>query len=194
MSEILNVIDVNNYGIQKMKSEGGSEVNLQSKEVTITQNGTTTVTADTGYDGLSEVEVEVNVPMPSGSYPPDWSEIGYEEAPQALLDDFAYSKEIYDNWDSSQTSMYLKFNNNKNLIYMPVVDTSNVTDMMQMFNGCSNLVKIPLLDLSKVNRTLSMFYNCEKIVEVPLFDLSSVDNAQGMFGNCYNLKTLPVFI
>lgn len=39
----------------------GSEPNLQSKSVSITQNGTTTVEPDTGYDGLSDVEVAVNV-------------------------------------------------------------------------------------------------------------------------------------
>lgn len=61
MSEILNVLDVNNYGLQSMKaSGGGGEVNLQSKDITINQNGTTTVTADTGYDGLSDVDVTVS--------------------------------------------------------------------------------------------------------------------------------------
>lgn len=39
----------------------GSEPNLQSKSVAITENGTTTVEPDTGYDGLSDVEVSVNV-------------------------------------------------------------------------------------------------------------------------------------
>lgn len=33
---------------------------LQSKDITINQNGTTTVTADTGYDGLSDVDVTVS--------------------------------------------------------------------------------------------------------------------------------------
>lgn len=62
MSEILNVLDVNNYGLQSMVagSGGGGEVNLQSKDITINQNGTTTVTADTGYDGLSDVDVTVS--------------------------------------------------------------------------------------------------------------------------------------
>ena len=39
----------------------GSEPNLQSKSVSITENGTTTVEPDTGYDGLSDVNVSVNV-------------------------------------------------------------------------------------------------------------------------------------
>lgn len=34
-------------------------MSLQSKDVTITENGTTTVTPDTGYDGLSDIDVTV---------------------------------------------------------------------------------------------------------------------------------------
>lgn len=42
--------------------EGGGSANIQeSKSVTITSNGTTTVTPDTGYDALSQVDVTVNV-------------------------------------------------------------------------------------------------------------------------------------
>ena len=40
---------------------GGGEPNLQSKSITITENGTQNVTADEGYDGLSDVSVTTNV-------------------------------------------------------------------------------------------------------------------------------------
>lgn len=44
------------------KKKGGGSATLQNKSVTITQNGSQTITADTGYDGLSGVAVTTNVP------------------------------------------------------------------------------------------------------------------------------------
>ena len=47
---------------------GGGAPNLQSKSVTYTSNGTATITPDEGYDGLSSVDVTVDVSGGGGSF------------------------------------------------------------------------------------------------------------------------------
>lgn len=47
---------------------GGGAPSLQSKSVTYTANGTATITPDAGYDGLSSVDVTVDVSGGGGSF------------------------------------------------------------------------------------------------------------------------------
>ena len=53
-------MDIPSYVLGK-KAGGGGGSNYQSKSVEITENGTTSITADTGYDALSEVDVTTNI-------------------------------------------------------------------------------------------------------------------------------------
>lgn len=54
-------MDLFSYLMGKKKGGGGGTANLQEKTLTITNNGESTITADEGYDGLSEVNLTINV-------------------------------------------------------------------------------------------------------------------------------------
>lgn len=115
---------------------------------------------------------------------PDWSEIGYSETPQDVIDDFNYSKSIADNWDISTTSMLKLYYNNKNLKYFPLIDISNVTVMTDTFQDCSNLKSIPLLNTGNVIAFVETFLRCDALVDVPVLDLSNAVSVRTMFGGC----------
>lgn len=65
-------MDVFSYLLGK-KSGGGTEPNLQSKSVLISENGSSTVEPDEGYDGLSSVSITTNV----SSGTPQYQELEY---------------------------------------------------------------------------------------------------------------------
>lgn len=58
-------MDIISYLLGKKSGGGGS--NLQVKDATVTQNGTTTINPDTSYNGMSKVNLTVDVPGPTGT-------------------------------------------------------------------------------------------------------------------------------
>lgn len=160
---------------------------LQTKSITITSNGNTSVNADTGYNGLEQVNITTNV-----ASLPDWSTIGYSSVPQTIIDSVAYSKTIKDNWNSSITNMKNKFLNDTKLVYMPLVDTSNVTNMQSCFYNCYALQYVPVLDTSNVTDASAMFEYCYPMHDIPQLDTSNVTNFNYTFAYCWTLENLPL--
>jgi surface protein len=130
---------------------------------------------------------------PTTIYPPDWSQIGYNNTPQSIIDDFNYAKEIYDNWDSSITNLSSRFENDKLLSFMPTVDTSLCTNMESMFYDCTSLKEISLLNTNDVTNMKSTFQNCILLKSMPLLNTEKVTNMFSMFSGCTNLKEIPQF-
>ena len=182
---------------------GTYEPNLQDKSVTITQNGTQTISPDEGYDGISQVNLTAN--------------IGKTVLPNGIK--FGHSKSTNFDWlnevdMSNITDMSSMFQDCRQITTVPLLDTSNVTTMEGMFfssyitsspifdlsngpqtyamyKGCSKLVTAPPLDLShliKANSLVEMFYNDTTLQNVPVYNPSSnVTDMSRMFTNCYNL-------
>lgn len=192
--------------------------NLETKSITITENTTTTVTPTTGKDGMSSVSITTNVPgitptgtlnivenntydvtnyatanvnVPTGGGSYDWSAIGYESEPQMISDAYNYAKQIYDNWDSTATTMSQKFNNDNKIIIMPKVDTSGISNFSYAFNN-SGIVELPILDLSRCNSMgmNHMFTGCNALSNNSLNNiLKMCINATSRIGSSYRNLT-----
>jgi surface protein len=174
------------------------DAKLQEKAIDITVNGSTVISPDSNYDALSGVTVNVNVPSSGGGESSgegivDLGSIGYtdDDIPDSWKEGLEYAKEIQENWDSSKTSMSNKFSNNKNLVFMPMVDTSNVTSMNSCFDGCSSLTTIPELNTSKVTSMSSCFDDCFSLQAIPELDTSNVTSMDYCFYGCNSLQYIP---
>ena len=128
-------------------------------------------------------------------FPPDWSVIGYTNTPPDIIEKFNYSKNIKDNWDASQTNLSSKFAGNLDLVYMPLVDTSNATNVVGMFNGATNLQTIPNLSITSSITALNGFASsCTnlKTIDVSNFNTSNVTTFYQMFSNCTYIQQLDL--
>lgn len=120
----------------------------------------------------------------------DWSQIGYSSEPQAIQDGFDYAKTIYDNWDSTQTSLSNNFAGDADLIFMPLVDTSNVTTTVGLCSSCKSLLSFPKLNTSNCTR-FTRFVTYSLIKEFPQIDTSLGTNFQSMLEYNTHLETIP---
>lgn len=184
----------NNYiepqGQKEITDNGTYDVtNFASANVEIEIGKLTNEEYTEANDDLDDI-LEGNTP--TIIYPPDWSEIGYDETPQQVINNFNYSKEIKNNWDENVVILKNRFYNDRSLIYMPLVGTSKATDMQSMFYGCTSLTSIPKLDTSNVTNMRTMFRDCTSLTTIPLLNTSEVTNMNQMFYYCKSLTSIPL--
>lgn len=162
-----------------------SEPTLQSKDVTITQNGTTKIKPDTGYDALSDVDVTVNV---SGS---EYNAKIKTQSKGPNLGIVSLIEELPAFNISNLTTLKSAFSGCASLIAIPTIDTSNVANMQMAFASCGSITTVPVLDTGKVTDMSNMFSTCNNLVSIPLLNTSRVTNMQQMFIMCTSLTTVP---
>ncbi len=126
--------------------------------------------------------------IPQGGGGIDWSAIGYSEEPKSIKEDYNYAKNIYDNWDATQTSYRGMFKNNTTLRIAPLVDTTNGRDFSEMFRLCTTLAEVPALNCSNATSCSSMFQNCSNLETVYITRVHL--SAYKMFAYCTNLKNV----
>ena len=185
------VLDSDGFATYPAKIANINDINieLQDKSITVTQNGTQTVTPDTGYNALSSVEITTQF---------DGNLVGLDSSQATSVG----SSEITSRFLKSITSIDFANTNFSTYSYMfasmsALVRIGGTFDctgktVSSMFRGCSSLAAIPTL--TNTGNALSMDYmfaGCKAITSIPLIDTSSVTSAQHMFSNCSALTTIP---
>lgn len=132
----------------------------------------------------SNFDTEIaNLPSGGGL---DWSALGFSDTPDSIKTDYAYSKNIQDNWTPS-ANLGNKFQNNTDLVYMPTVDTSSAQITSSMFRYCSKLVSVAPLNLENSTTVNQMFMGDSLLEDLPYFNLPKATNASGFIQSCNNL-------
>lgn len=207
-------MDVTSYLFGK-KSGGGGTPSLQSKSLTITENGTTNVTADEGYDGLSGVNITADIlPSDIGDYFDNtitssnnniygWVRLIKKLPSTPITVTTTYWAYLFarfrgttfpefSNDSLKPTDISSMFVECLNITDVPLFDTSNVTNMSLTFSGCTNLVNIPLYNTSNVTDMSYTFNGCSELETIPSFNTSNVTNMGSMFSGCTSLTSVPL--
>ena len=202
-------------GVNILGVEGNLEgVNNQEKSITINSNGTSSVIPDTGYTGLSKINITTNVPT-SGGDGIDLTSLGYTAQENTSIntdiqDSIAYSQSLLESYTDDTKYEYdsymmfaPKFPTDKRTTFekmffscgslktIPLIDTSNGTNFRCMFDRCSALENIPPINTGKGTNFANMFNYCISLKTIPALDTSNGTNFYGMFDECYTLENIP---
>lgn len=115
------------------------------------------------YITKDELNAEINeLNYKIDTYGIDFERIGYDKEETSGLfnrinNDIKYSQNLYNAWDSNNTSANRLYYSDFNLVYAPKIDTRNVTDCTEMFQYCAYLKMVPELDFSNVTTIKNIF-------------------------------------
>ena len=177
-----------NYVTKMEESSGGGSAKLQTKSVTITENGTNIILPDENYDGMSKVNLDVNVQGGGSEYNVKMNTVFTSNNKRVVTN----ITEVIPPDISGLTDLTEMFSGLLGLTTVPLFDTSKVTKMNSLFELCRSLTTVPLLDTSEVTNMTKMFYQCYALTTIPQFNTSKVTNMQMMFCQCTSLETIPL--
>lgn len=141
---------------------------------------------------LNDKDIKIKIRLSNVSVNSEFDIMGYNGSEQPLFGYLEYSKDIFKNWDDSQSGLMNKFRNDKNLVFCPLVDTSKANNMQSMFSNCTNLMQVPLLNTANVMHFDDMFYNCSSLTVIPQFDTTNLYSANLMLAGCSKLISVPL--
>ena len=172
------------------------EVNVQEKTFntksitkTYTANGQYNIATPDGYDGISDVSVNVNVP--------EKTTFNFNQLDNVTFHTDGATLDLTGLDTSTFTSMRNMFYYCEKITTLDVshFDTSNVTNMSGMFHVCDMLSALDVsnFNTAKVTDMSNMFTNTGlKALDLTTFDTSNVNNMERMFYNSNRLESLNV--
>ena len=197
---VLETLNVKDNGTYRPKTgvDGFDivEVNVQEKTfktTTVTkqytENGQYSIATPSGYDGISDVNLTVNVP--------EKTTFNFNQLDNVTFHTDGTTLDLTDLDTSTFTSMRNMFYYCEKITTLDVshFDTSNVTNMSGMFHVCDMLSELDVsnFNTAKVTDMSKMFANTGlKALDLTTFDTSNVNNMERMFYNSNRLESLNV--
>ena len=144
------------------------------------------ITGLTGDETFTELVPEVLNISGGGGSELDWTTLGYNEMPETINEDFNYSTYVKNNWNGTTS-----FDGDNKIVYLPLMDFSNISDATSFFRNCQKLQTIPNINVT-LSSTQNMFSGCTslRIIDVSNFNITNVERMDNMFTNCSSLKEL----
>lgn len=176
--------------------------NLQDKSIEITENGTTSVSADEGFDGLNNVKIVTSVSGSDNEYNSTFdgslvtSNIVTSNTSKILNSLITEVNFKGENIGTDWQSMAYMFSGCKNVekINLKNFNTKDVKYMQYMFSGCNKLKEV---DLSSFNTESliamdHMFEQCKELVNLDLssFTTTNVTTFFNMFYGCSKIENI----
>ena len=154
-----------------------------------TENGQYRIATPDGYDGISDVNLTVNVP--------EKTTFNFNQLDNVTFHTNGATLDLTGLDTSTFTSMKNMFYRCEKITTLDVshFDTSNVTNMSGMFAVCDMLTSLDVshFNTSKVTDMSNMFANTGlKALDLTTFDTSNVNNMESMFYNSNRLESLNV--
>ena len=154
-----------------------------------TENGQYRIATPDGYDGISDVNLTVNVP--------EKTTFNFNQLDNVTFHTNGTTLDLTCLDTSTFTSMRNMFYYCEKITTIDVshFDTSNVRNMSGMFSVCDMLTSLDVshFNTSKVTDMSNMFANTGlKALDLTTFDTSNVNNMERMFYNSNRLESLNV--
>lgn len=173
---IINNINVNDYVTKDEYNSKVEELNTTKEELDNTEIelSETKETLSETKEELDNTKVELDEANTKikelKSSLIDWSELGYSERPSLIDDGFEYAKIIVSNapYYNDNTT----FENDRQLVYFPTIDWSNVSRFNYKFANCSRLQYVGKINGNKMNPNFTYtFQNCPALHTIELIEL-----------------------